>query len=140
MSARDERTRSPGVTAPIRSCGVNELDWGAYATRHSARRCGGARRKSVTPITRTHWAVVTERQSTAQLLPQPFAPTPLLRPLEDPPMSAPHVLYKASEPENRVTTAVHKSAPPSTPLLAWEIIAWVGLAFLVIGGVDLLMG
>ena len=57
-------------------------------------------------------------------------------------MSAPHVLYKASEPEIRVTPSAHKTAspiPPSTPL-AWEVVGWMGLAFLVIGAVDLLLG
>jgi len=56
-------------------------------------------------------------------------------------MSAPHVLYKASsEPESRVTPSAHKPAPPTSAPLAWEIIGWVGLAFLIIGGMDLLLG
>jgi len=51
-------------------------------------------------------------------------------------MAAPHLMLKPTEPESRPLG----KKPPLSPTLGWELLGWAGLAFLVVGGLDLLMG
>ena len=50
-------------------------------------------------------------------------------------MAAPHLMINPTEVEARVT---RKS--PLSPTLGWELLGWAGLAFFVIGTLDLAMG
>lgn len=50
-------------------------------------------------------------------------------------MAAPHIMIKPTEVEGRAPRR-----PPISPSLGWELLGWAGLAFFIVGGLDLLMG